>query len=559
MRRRAVSLTTKLNVLLAIVAGAALTISCVTFVTNDIRMLRDSKVKHLLQLADAMALHSIDALLQNDTELATKVLHPLSANPYITHANLYQSSGQLLHSYSKAADKAHHAPQQSAGGHYFASDGTLHAVRSVMHQGQPIGTIHLRSSLDDLTAEQVEYLRIVGLILVVTISASVLMSNRLQRLVSAPIITLTGAAQRISQNRDYTIRVQKTSTDELGALYDEFNAMLDRVVQGEQELHAAHEHLESRVQERTAQLLQANLKLSREIADRQRAEQELAILHQKLVEAAHRAGMAEIATDVLHNVGNVLNSVNVSCTITAERLRQSSAPQVQRVAQLIEDHLDSLDTFLTEDPRGQHVPEYLHLLGDQLVDERDQLLTEVDSLTKNVDHIKNIVAMQQSYAGLSGVVEPANLAELLEDAVRLNASWIEQHSIDVLRQYAPLPEVLVQKQKLLQVLVNLVQNARDALIESKQPGPRLVLSISSDGDHLRIEVNDNGIGIAPEHMTRIFSHGFTTKKSGHGFGLHSCANAAKEMGGRLSARSEGIGCGASFTLELPLKPAEVFV
>jgi signal transduction histidine kinase len=557
MRCRSVSLTTKLNLLLAIAGGVALLMSCIAFVTNDVRMLRATKIKHVAALAEVLAFHSVDAVLQRDVELARRVLSALGSQEHVTQASLYDHSGELLHHYRREESPSPVAPGEVRG-YYFAEDGALHVVQSVLHEGRPIGAVHLRSSVRDLNAELSHYLRIVGLILVASLSASVLLSSRLQRLVSRPIVELTCAAQRISRERDYTIRVAKQSDDEIGSLYDEFNAMLDRVVQGEQELHTAHDQLESRVQERTSQLLQANLKLSREITERQRAEQELAILHRKLVDAAHRAGMAEIATDVLHNVGNVLNSVNVSCTIAAERLRQSSVPQVQRVAQLLDEHADRMAEFLTNDERGRHVPEFLRELGDELVRERDDLLGEVNTLVKNVDHIKNIVAMQQSYAGVSGVVEPVSLAESLEDAVRLNASWLEQHSVDVVRQYAPLPELLVQKQKLLQVLVNLVQNARDSLVESGRPDPRLTLSIyQTDCDFVRIDIVDNGVGIARENLTRIFSHGFTTKKGGHGFGLHSCANAAKEMGGRLTARSDGVGCGASFTLELPLKPAEV--
>lgn len=560
MRGRALSLTTKLNLLLGIAAGVALLMSCVAFVANDVRMLRAAKVKHLLSLADLVATQSVDALLYRQHGEIQESLAALESQPHVTHASIYDVQGNLIHHYRRGADEPHLAPPGHLRGHFFGDDGGLHAFAEVAHNGQPIGAVHLRSSLSDLHAEVLHYLRIVGVILIASLSASVLMSTRLQRLVSTPIVALTQTAQAIGKNRDYSVRVRKAANDEIGTLYDEFNAMLDRVAQSERELKAAHDQLETRVQERTAQLLQANLKLSREITERQRAEQELAILHQKLVDAAHRAGMAEIATDVLHNVGNVLNSVNVSCTLTAERLRDSSIPEVRRVAALLDEHLDELAEFIAQDARGQHIPEYLRLLGDQLLVERDGLQSELESLAKNVDHIKNIVSMQQSYAGVSGVVEQANLAELLDDAVRLNSSWLEKHSVEIVRQYEPLPTVLVQKQKLLQVLVNLVQNARDALIESGRPDPRLVLSIARTGDDtVRIDVVDNGIGIAPENITKVFSHGFTTKRTGHGFGLHSCANAAKEMGGRLTARSEGIGCGARFTLDVPWKPAEVLV
>ena len=124
-----------------------------------------------------------------------------------------------------------------------------------------------------------------------------------------------------------------------------------------------------------------------------------------------------------------------------------------------------------------------------------------------------------------------------------------------------MPQVQVEKQKVLQILVNLMRNARDALVESGRQGPAIDLAHPnrrrSDEKKVVIEVIDNGVGIEEENLTKIFSHGFTTKRHGHGFGLHSSANAAKEMGGNLTAHSDGPGRGAVFTLELPFMPVEV--
>lgn len=558
MRCVPLSLTTKLNLLLIVAAAVAFLVSCVAFVTNDIRMLRAAKIKHMRSLADALAVNSTEAARHRDQRLAKDALAFLASQEHVAHAGIYDAEGKLLHHFSASVDSTFSPPPVQPAGHYFLEDGSLAVFSRIMSGGHHLGSVYLHTTLADLRKEMMAYVRIVALITMASLSSSVLMSSRLQRLVSAPIVGLTAAAQQIAASGDYSTRVQRLADDELGTLYDQFNAMLERIARNERELQAAHDQLESRVQERTAELLHANLKLSREIAERQRAEQELAILHQKLVDAAHRAGMAEIATDVLHNVGNVLNSVNVSCTLAAERLRKSSVPQVKRLADLLDSHVDRLADFLTNDERGRQVPAFLKMLSQRLLAEQNNILQEVETLSRNVDHIKTIVAMQQSYAGVSGIVEPVDLAELLEDAVRLNSSWLEKYSIEVVRQYLPLPKVLGQRQKLLQVFVNLVQNARDALIESQRSDPRLVLQINpTDHDMVRIDVSDNGIGIPAEHMARIFTHGFTTKQTGHGFGLHSCANAAKEMGGQLTASSGGRDCGATFTLEIPLKAAEV--
>jgi C4-dicarboxylate-specific signal transduction histidine kinase len=345
----------------------------------------------------------------------------------------------------------------------------------------------------------------------------------------------------------------------LGTLYDNFNEMLEQIERSETALQKAREELEMKVVERTSELSRTNKELSREISVRIQAEMELEETHEKLVQAARRAGMAEIATGVLHNVGNVLNSVNVSATLVSDRIRQSRVADLSRVAALIEEHKHDLGYFVTTDPKGKHLVEFLHLLATHLTDERIDVTQELEQLTSKVEHIKAIVATQQSYAGVSGMIEAVDLSTMLDDALRLNATAFERHRIQVIRQYAPLPIVRVDKQKVLQIVVNLVKNAKEAFPEGTPQNDRHVIIRTSlrDEKTLQIQVVDNGVGIAAEDLTRIFSHGFTTKSTGHGFGLHSCANAANEMGGALTVASDGHQKGAVFTLELPFEPAEI--
>jgi len=179
----------------------------------------------------------------------------------------------------------------------------------------------------------------------------------------------------------------------------------------------------------------------------------------------------------------------------------------------------------------------------------------VRSLTKDVGHIKDIVAMQQSYAMVSGVVEAVPVVELVEDALRMNASAFVRHDVQVVREFAPVPPVTVDKHKVLQILVNVLRNAKYACDGTGQPDKRVTLRVALNGANLvKIEIADNGVGIPAENLTRVFQHGFTTRKHGHGFGLHSAALAAKELGGALKARSDGPGLGATFTLEIPTQP-----
>jgi two-component system, NtrC family, sensor kinase len=197
-------------------------------------------------------------------------------------------------------------------------------------------------------------------------------------------------------------------------------------------------------------------------------------------------------------------------------------------------------------------------LADQLSKERTETLGELELLAKNIEHIKEIVALQQSYARVCGVVESLPITELIEDALQINSTAFRRHGVEVVRQFEPVPLVSVNRHKVLQILVNLLSNAKYAVDQATVENKRLVLSVARDGkNRVSISVQDNGIGIAPENLTRIFSHGFTTKKEGHGFGLHSGALAAKEMGGSLHVHSAGAGRGATFTLELPIRAEQI--
>jgi PAS domain S-box-containing protein len=291
-----------------------------------------------------------------------------------------------------------------------------------------------------------------------------------------------------------------------------------------------------------------------DVTERKLAEEQLEQMHRQLLDTSRQAGMAEIATGVLHNVGNVLNSVNVSATLVAEQVRHSKAANLARVVELFKQHEADLGAFLTADPKGRIVPAYLGTLADNLAEERKNVIGELEQLRKNVEHIKDIVAMQQSYAKTSGVNDTISVPDLVEDALRMNAGSLARHDIDIARDYQVRPVVTVDKHRVMQILINLIRNAKYACDESGRVDKLLTLRITADERFVRIAVIDNGVGIPAENLTRIFAHGFTTRSEGHGFGLHSGALAAKELGGSLTAHSEGPGQGATFTLEIPFKP-----
>lgn len=301
-------------------------------------------------------------------------------------------------------------------------------------------------------------------------------------------------------------------------------------------LQTANDELELRVEERTRQLKDTQ---------------------SELMDTARQAGMAEIATNVLHNVGNVLNSVNISADLISRKLRSSKALGLGKAMQLINEHPRDLGHFLTEDEKGKLLPGYLNQLVEAIAVEQQGLTDELAQLSKSVDHIKDIVSTQQSYAGANSLVEPLVVSELLEDALRMNSGALTRHHVTVLKEYGDVPRILGDKHRLLLILINLISNAKYAMAGVSNHARNMTLKATViNDDTLQISVKDEGEGIPAENMTRIFAHGFTTRKEGHGFGLHSCALAAIEMNGHLTAHSEGPGTGATFVLQLPLKLAE---
>jgi nitrogen fixation/metabolism regulation signal transduction histidine kinase len=277
-------------------------------------------------------------------------------------------------------------------------------------------------------------------------------------------------------------------------------------------------------------------------------------LNRKLIETSRQAGMADVATGVLHNVGNVLNSVSVAATTVSNRLQQQPRiANLRRATAMLKQQNGNLAAFLTSDPKGKVLPDYICTVADELADEQVKLSVRMETVVGHIEHIKEIVAMQQSYAKVSGAYESLEAAELVEDALRLNSAAFDRHGIELVRDFTVgMPRICVDRHKVLQILINVIRNAKYAMDGADAHHKQLVLRIESPSpDRVKIIIRDNGVGIPEEHLTKIFQYGFTTRKEGHGFGLHSGANAAREMGGSLTAHSGGPGKGAEFVLELP--------
>ena len=269
--------------------------------------------------------------------------------------------------------------------------------------------------------------------------------------------------------------------------------------------------------------------------------------------------MAEVASGVLHNVGNVMNSVNVGASVAREAVkalpvegrhagrRACSTRTSHRLAEYLRDR--------SRRPQAAGVPAQARRRARR--EEKRAILSNIDQLSEHLEHMKKIIAAQQSYAKVNGLTEVCTLEEIAETALAISEGALRNSKIEVVRRYEKLPPVLVDRHQIMQILVNLISNAKHALEDASTAGSRAAASRSAKVDGgVRIEVRDNGVGIAAENLPKIFSHGFTTKKTGHGFGLHNCANAAQQMDGSLTAYSDGPGKGASFVLRMPVEYAE---
>lgn len=292
----------------------------------------------------------------------------------------------------------------------------------------------------------------------------------------------------------------------------------------------------------------------RDITERKKNEEKLNALNHQLISTARLAGMAEVATCVLHNVGNVLNSINVSAQILLERDTSTKAAALTQFVDLLQSHKKKLDVFIKTNPIGQILPEYIKEFADYWKYENNFIHKEIESLNTKVQHIKSIVAMQQTLSKSASMIEKVQINDLLDDALSINSESIEKNGITIERDYAKIPPFDADKVKILQALVNILKNGFEALIESHNGEKKLTIRTKiEDPGYVNIEISDNGIGIKAENLTSIFSYGFSTKEKGHGFGLHSSALTIQEAGGTLKAYSEGIDQGATFVLRMPLQ------
>ncbi|CAM2070552.1 Histidine kinase domain-containing protein [Sulfidibacter corallicola] len=285
----------------------------------------------------------------------------------------------------------------------------------------------------------------------------------------------------------------------------------------------------------------------------EKTNRELQAAQGHLVRAAHLAGMAEISADVIHNLGNGLNGVNVSAGLIRDFAHKLPTEQMTRLGELLVENQDHLGEFLSEDPRGVNVVPFVERTAQSLERLRIDLAAEGQRLTENVKELNEVIRAQQALTEQNDRYEVVEVRELVNEAVLLQADSIRENRVNLVTEISDSPLVRVQKTKLLRALGNLVKNAWESTVQVGEREKQVrIHTFRKDGDWVRLEITDNGAGIAPEDITRVFHQGYTTKKHGHGFSLHYCGNVISEMKGKISVHSDGPGTGATFQIDLPI-------
>lgn len=399
----------------------------------------------------------------------------------------------------------------------FGQGELFHISYPFAYSGIKWGWIHLGLSTENYRQDAHSlYLRS-AMIAALAVSAGLILSLFYARSISVPIQKLERFAHHIASG-DLDRRIHIRTGDEVEHLAEAFNYMVDEL---------------------------------------QRANRERETAQKKLVDTARQAGIAEMVSNVLHNVGNVLNSVGVTTDMMQRRTATSKIASLSLLAKMIQDQGEHLARYLTEDPRGQKVPTFLISLSEHLVRENEQNAADTKALERHVQHVRDIIHLQQEYSRTRGLTESVSIQEVIEDALWLNSAQIAKYGILIKKELVPLPPCWIDRHRLLQILINLLSNARHALMRCDAPAKTIRVSLGRyQQDRIRITVADNGDGIDPSNLIRIFQHGFTTRKDGHGFGLHSSAIAARELFGSLTAYSDGKGHGATFVIDIPYRPLE---
>lgn len=575
------SIKGKLLTVYVVITGMALASAFVIITGINVKSSKENIISGLNVVGEIVADRCVAPLAFSDVQSANSNLRALKYHASIVYACIRTTDNEEFSEYIVDVKEIFECDEYNESRQLIVSDDHVDIYKPIMLEGQPIGVLQIKARLSDLTERVIKSIKVSLLVFTGLMLTAVLVSGRVMDLITEPIMRLKDIAQSVTMNQDYTLRANKTSNDEVGVLVGVFNNMLDQIQQRDSSLIDEKEKAERSAEEArrsTSKTEKMNLELEIEIRERSRVENELGDLNETLEDKvfertaelkdlnekiggiARSAGMAEVASGVLHNVGNVLNSVNVSASLIREQVRKSKVGNLARVVEMIEENKGNIVEFFSTNPKGKQVPQFLVLLSEQLGEEKKLMNRELDDLSKSIDHIKSVISMQQSYAGSAGFREQINIIDLVEDALKINMQGIQSHGIKIKKVFLKVPLLYVDKHKAMQIIINFISNAKNALVDegkkNKEHDPCMTITVKEEDGKIHVVVKDNGVGIEHDDIQRLFEYGFKKRRDGHGFGLHHSAIVANELGGKISINSDGLGKGASFKLSIPIDEQE---
>jgi len=660
---RNISLKNKITSIIMLTSSFVLVIASVSFLLNDILSLRHVMIGNISTASKVIGNNITAALAFESKSTAEEILAGLSAEPHVIAAYVHRQDGTHFASYlndefsvntsSKQTDTAYHAlkhkelissylkdpgeTSQAILNNSAFFDDSIDIVQNIILDGEFIGLLHIKYSLQKINSRLKQYAGIGAAILIISLFIGYIISSILQKVISEPILNLTEAIKSITENKKYSVIVEKQTNDEIGILVNSFNKMIydiqkttvsmdyfNNIIQSmydpliviatdytilmvnsaacnfldysEAELvgnsvgHVFNTEMLEKEREVNGCIIKGIVNnketvyttkkgeeipvifssslmsdadgdisgyvcVARDITERIKTDQELAEANKQIVDTAHKAGMADIATGILHNLGNVMNSVNSSTEKITQIVRASKVTSLVNANQLLKEHIDHIGEFLSSDDRGRKLPGFYLKLGDILLDENERTAKSIRRIEEKMTTMKGIIETQQEYAKAEFHTEKEELPNIIGDVLRIQKDLIETYGVRVTGDYQKPLRCKVHKYKLVQVLLNLVKNAVESMkgndLHNKVKELVIETGRVDDGSDF-IKVKDNGSGIPPENLVKIFNHGFTTKEKGHGFGLHASANSMTEMGGSLIAESDGENKGAAFMVKLPV-------
>ncbi len=570
---RNMSIKNKLLLVFIILTTMVLATAFIIMISINIKNSKDNIASVMDVVGSIIADRCAASLAFSDVESANGNLRTLSSYNSVVYACIRTRDNQVFSEYNLNVDQVFRCEGFSADENNRFRNQYFDSFKPIMLEGEAIGSLQIKVSLDAYNEEVVGAINVSVIVFAVLMLISIYIMIRITNLITNPIASLKDLANEVTEKEDYSLRMKEKADDEVGVLITTFNNMLEQIEIRDRDLlkekeNAERAALSSKRYAKETELINADLES--EITERVRIEEELHQLNETLEEKVYErtrelkemnekigdisrsAGMAEVANGVLHNVGNVLNSVNVSASMLRELARKTKAHNLSRVVKMLKENKSNIGEYISSDSKGKQIPDFLSLLDGQLDEERRTMFKELDELSNSIDHIKNVVSMQQSYAGSYGVREQIHLPDLVEDAIKINMEGMARRGIRLIKKYEDVPLVYLDKHKVLQIIINIISNAKHALTDSDNAEKILQLFVVQRNKELVVEVKDTGIGISEEDLAHLFEYGFKKRRGGHGYGLHHSGIVANELGGKITVESEGLGKGAIFRLILPV-------